>query len=240
MSRLPRRGDDPRLASARSMAESELVHDYLQNYAELEADPLSPALVAFNTPHFSRVWARVVALRGSTAPPPFWSIVWPGSRALAHWLLLHEKEIHGARALELGCGNGLTVVAAAVAGATSHGVDLCSEAIEISQITARLNGVEAHFRCADFLSEGPDTLAGFDLVLAADMLYEQKLAGRMMALFQKLNKRKTRVIVAEPGRSYTPRAGVRILARISTPTYVDIEGVDRRETLILEFTDDSG
>ncbi len=240
MSRLPRRGADRRLGDARLMAKSELVRDYLQNHAELAADPLSPALLAFNTPHFSKVWARVVALRGANAPPPFWAIVWPGSRALAHWLLRNESQIRGARVLELGCGNGLTVIAAAAAGATAGGVDLCPEAVELSQITARLNGVEADFRCADVLVEGPDALADFDLILAADMLYDQKLAAQVMALLRTLDIRKTRVIIAEPGRSYTPTAGVRLLSRLATPTYVDIEGVDSRETLILELTGDSG
>ena len=102
---------------------------------------------------------------------PFWAELWPSGSALA--AAVAELDLTGRRVLELGCGLGLVSVAAAVAGADVLAADQSAEAIAFTTVNAERNGVAVRtVRCA---FERPEPLlagAPWDLVLAADVLYE--------------------------------------------------------------------
>src|SRR5260221_11755681 len=51
-------------------------------------------------------------------PPPFWAFAWPGSQALARYLLDRPEIVRGKRVLDFGAGGGLAAIAAASLGAT--------------------------------------------------------------------------------------------------------------------------
>ena len=151
---------------------------------------------------------------------PFWAELWPSGSALA--AAVAELDLTGRRVLELGCGLGLVSVAAAVVGADVVAADQSAEAIAFTTANADRNGVAVRtVRCA-FEQPGP-VLAGapWDLVLAADVLYEPKTVPTLVDLLPRLGRA---VWLADPGRPREPEflrsvdaAGWRRQSRVVTP-----------------------
>lgn len=142
-----------------------------------------------------RLLDEAVALGARDAP--YWAAVWPAARALAR--ALAPLELHGVRAVELGCGLALPSVAAALRGADVLAVDHDAAAVELACANGkRVGHVEG--LVADLLG-APDELVArgpFDLVLAADVLYEEPLASALTTLVPLLRAPSGRVLVAFP------------------------------------------
>jgi predicted nicotinamide N-methyase len=119
---------------------------------------------------------------------PYWSVLWRSGVALARDV--GDETLRGKRVVELGCGLALPGIAAARAGATVLATDADPEAVELVRRNAELNGVELEAAVVDWTSAAAtDELAGrgpFDLVLAADVLYERPTVARMLALLPRL------------------------------------------------------
>jgi len=102
--------------------------------------------------------------------------------------------------LELGCGLGLPSLAAALRGADVLATDWAEEAIELLRENAEQNG--AALRVARVRWSEPEPLlrgVPWDLVLGADLLYEERNADQLAALLPRLGHD---VLLAEPGRPY--------------------------------------
>lgn len=119
---------------------------------------------------------------------PYWSVLWRSGVALARHL--DREALAGLRVVELGCGLAVPSMAAARAGATVLATDADPEAIELVTRNAELNGLEVDAAAVDWTSAAAtDELASrgpFDLVLAADVLYERPTVARMLALLPRL------------------------------------------------------
>lgn len=135
---------------------------------------------------------------------PFWTQLWPSGTALAQ--VIAARPLAGRRLLELGCGLGLVGVTAARAGATVTVVDRSPEAIAFATLNAERNGVtlQAAVRAFDqprrLLAEAP-----WDLVLAADVLYEQRNVPVLLWLLPRLVGQVGEVWLADPGRPMLSR-----------------------------------
>jgi predicted nicotinamide N-methyase len=131
---------------------------------------------------------------------PFWAELWPSGSALA--AAVAGLDLTGRRVLELGCGLGVVAVAAAMAGADVLAADQSAEAIAFTTANAERNGVAVRtVRCA---FERPEPLfagAPWDLVLAADVLYEPKTVPVLVDLLPRLGRA---VWLADPGRPREP------------------------------------
>ena len=131
---------------------------------------------------------------------PYWSVLWRSGIALAREL--DGVAIRGLRVLELGCGLAVPSIAAARAGAAVLATDACGEALELVARNARANGVRVETATVDWAE--PDELVGrapFDLVLAADVLYERAGVAQLLSLLPRLAPE---AWLADPGR---PGAG---------------------------------
>ncbi|HYV56385.1 MAG TPA: methyltransferase domain-containing protein [Candidatus Nitrosopolaris sp.] len=110
------------------------------------------------------------ALLGAEDPPepPYWAHLWSGA------LVLAAAIPEGARSvIELGCGLGLPGLVAACRGARVTFVDRVSAALAFTRASARLNRVTGvDFVAADCTT--PALAARFDLVLAAELLYDRR------------------------------------------------------------------
>jgi predicted nicotinamide N-methyase len=127
---------------------------------------------------------------------PYWAVLWRSGVALAHEL--DAAPAGGLRIVELGCGLGAPSIAAARAGASVLATDFSPEALELVTRNAELNGVSVETALVDW-SE-PDELVRrgpFDLVLAADVLYERASVAQLLALLPRLAPR---AWLADPGR----------------------------------------
>jgi predicted nicotinamide N-methyase len=131
---------------------------------------------------------------------PYWAVLWRSGVALAHEL--DGKALHGLRVVELGCGLAVPSVAAARAGADVLATDGCGEALPLVARNAEVNGVAIEIATVPWAD--PDELVRrgpFDLVLAADVLYEGANVALLLSLLPRLAPE---AWLADPGR---PAAG---------------------------------
>jgi predicted nicotinamide N-methyase len=127
---------------------------------------------------------------------PYWSVLWRSGVALASEL--DGTALQGLRVVELGCGLGVPSIAAARAGAEVLATDACAEALALLRRNAEANDVRIETRRVDWAH--PDELVGwapFDLVLAADVLYERASVAMLLSVLPRLA---SRVWLADPGR----------------------------------------
>jgi predicted nicotinamide N-methyase len=127
---------------------------------------------------------------------PYWSVLWRSGVALAREV--EGMQVRGLRVVELGCGLALPSIAAARAGADVLATDSCPEALALVALNARANDVRIETATVDWRQ--PDELgrrAPFDLVLAADVLYERASVAVLLALLPRLAPA---AWLADPGR----------------------------------------
>ena len=128
---------------------------------------------------------------------PYWAELWPSGVALAR--MVAERPLRGRRVLELGCGGlALPSIAAALGGARVLATDWSPEALALVRENAERNG--APIEVAECAWERPERLVGeapWDLVLAADVLYERRNVPLLLDLLPRLAGE---VWLADPNR----------------------------------------
>jgi predicted nicotinamide N-methyase len=127
---------------------------------------------------------------------PYWSVLWRSGVALAREL--DGAALSGLRVVELGCGLAVPSIAAARAGAVVLATDASSEALTLVARNADANGVRLETARVDWGE--PDELirrAPFDVVLAADILYERASVPLLLSLLPRLAPE---AWLADPGR----------------------------------------
>jgi predicted nicotinamide N-methyase len=127
---------------------------------------------------------------------PYWSVLWRSGVALAREV--EGMKMRSLRVVELGCGLAVPSIAAARAGADVLATGSCDEALALLALNARANEVRIESAAVDWRE--PDELvsrAPFDLVLAADVLYERASVPVLLALLPRLAPA---AWLADPGR----------------------------------------
>lgn len=127
---------------------------------------------------------------------PYWADLWPSGVALAR--ALAGRSLRGARTLELGCGLGLASTVAALAGARVTATDWSGEAVRFAARNAERNGARVETLICSWAAPEPLLAqAPWDLVLAADVLYERRNVGELLDVLPRLGGE---VWLADPGR----------------------------------------
>jgi predicted nicotinamide N-methyase len=126
---------------------------------------------------------------------PYWSVLWRSGVALAREL--DGLALNGLRVVELGCGLAVPSITAARAGAAVLATDASPEALTLLARNAQANGVRIETATIDWTR--PDQLLkrAFDLVLAADVLYERASVAPLLSVLPRLAPE---VLLADPGR----------------------------------------
>lgn len=109
---------------------------------------------------------------------PYWADLWASSEVLTSYVLERADEFapQRGRSLELGCGLGLPSIAAMQQGFDALATDYYEDALLFAAYnTARAIGRPARTRMVDWTAL-PDDLGRFEVVLAADVLYEMRYA----------------------------------------------------------------
>ena len=143
---------------------------------------------------------------------PHWVNIWPSGVALADAVLERRQEVVGRRVLELGCGLGVTAIAALRAGAMLVVSDYATLSLRNCRYNALLNAGRPP-RLLRFNWREPslpkplqvDAGRRFPLILAADVLYEGRDVAPLLALIEGLLAPGGMLWLAEPGRRTAQR-----------------------------------
>lgn len=127
---------------------------------------------------------------------PYCEVLWRSGVALAREL--EGEPLRGLRVVELGCGLGAPSVVAARAGANALATDMAPEALELVRRNAEANGVTVEAATVDFAAPHELVERGpFDVVLAADVLYQRAAVAQLLSLLPRLGPV---AWLADPGR----------------------------------------
>ena len=136
---------------------------------------------------------------------PYWVELWPSGIALADAIARDAPAWTGLRVLEVGCGLGVTAATASRIGADLTVTDYAPEALALCRANAELNGVAAprainlNWR-ASAPDAGAEIEAPYPVVLAADILYEQRDIQPLLAFLDRVLAPDGLLWLAEPGR----------------------------------------
>jgi len=200
--------------------------------------PLVPEIHLHLATAVTPLWqATEATLERDNLPPPYWAFAWPGGQALARYVLDHPECVRGRRVLDFAAGCGIGALAAARAGAVSvAAAEIDHVAAAAMALNARLNGTAVTLIDHDLTGSVDDAAARWDVVLAGDVFYEKPMADRVEPWLRGLVRRGVRVLIADPGRAYVPKAGLAEIGRYTVPTSRDLEDRDSRETVVYALT----
>ncbi len=137
---------------------------------------------------------------------PYWVEIWPSSIFLTEWIQENRTRLRGKICLDLGCGLGLTAMAAAECGAGVTAADNNPSALEFARINAGENRVpEPFWVCMDWRNPG-FRQSSFDFVWAADIFYEARFFEPVSRLVDLVLKPGGAAVFADPKREVSKRA----------------------------------
>jgi predicted nicotinamide N-methyase len=195
------------------------------------ATPFVPEIRLHLADDVFALWERIEATVGPPESPlPFWAFAWPGGQALARYVLDRPALVRGRRVLDVGSGSGLVAIAAAKAGAAAvTASDVVPFAIAAIALNAQANGVVVAGLLEDVLAgDGVDA----EVVLAADLFYEQSLAERVVPFLERARARSATVLVGDPGRAYLPRSRFEVVASYEVPVMRALEDAAVKPSMV--------
>jgi len=139
------------------------------------------------------------------ASVPYFGLVWPAAKSLVAKILTGPR-LDGARVLDLGCGLGACGLASARLGARVTFFDREPRAIEIVEASARAPEWRAEtfeYVVGDWRM--PPPLEPFDLILAADVLYDRHAGSAVAAFLVGHLRPGAEAWLADPGRVQAER-----------------------------------
>jgi predicted nicotinamide N-methyase len=130
----------------------------------------------------------------------------------------------GRTLLELGCGLGLPSIAAMHAGFDVTSTDYYEDALQVTRANAGRNlGREPMVRMVNWRA-WPAAFGPFDVVVAADVIYEQEYGVLVAECIKKSLAPDGEAIIADPGRvalarfhAQLPIVGLEIVSSMTTP-----------------------
>lgn len=128
---------------------------------------------------------------------PYWGVLWDAAVPMARYILGKSWTTTDS-GLELGCGVGLTGIAAWHAGVPVLLTDIVPEAVELAKHNADLNGVES---CrASVLDWNQSTEDKYSVILACDVLYERTQHTGLLRFLKLISRTDTEIYIGDPGR----------------------------------------
>ena len=131
---------------------------------------------------------------------PYWAEIWPSSIALSEYVLENEDEFSGKKILELGCGLGLVGIVLTSIGGDVLFTDYDSHALQFTQENFYRNFKRpASVQLLDW--RDPGSTQSFDIVVAADIIYEKRWLEPVLNVLDKKLATYGRAYIADPDRT---------------------------------------
>lgn len=208
--------------------------DFIRQQTSLTTASLVPEIKLQLATECTPLWQMTEdRLKQNNLPPPFWAFAWPGGQGMARYILENPELVRGKRVLDFAAGCGIAAIAAMKAGAKSAvAVEIDPMALAAVQINAAHNNV---------IVENMNGIAmdkpakGFDLILGGDVCYQQAMSTLLMRWLWLCFAKGTQVLLADPGRAYVPKEGLKQRGEYTVPTSRDLEDSDSRTVKIWEL-----
>ena len=208
--------------------------DFIKSQTVLAKPTIVPEIELYLATEITPLWQITEErLKGGNLPPPYWAFAWPGGQGLARYALDHPGEIKGKRVLDFGAGCGIAAIAAAKAGAKAalaDDIDMLAQAATLLN-AAHNNAVVKIHRVLD-MEKAP---ANIDLIFAGDVCYQQAMSAIVLRWLYLCIAAGVRVLIADPGRAYMPKEGLKELIRYDVPTSRELEDRDNRTVVLSEL-----
>lgn len=188
------------------------------------------------TPSVFALWERWEAETGTTQPPPFWAVPWPGAALMASWLLANPQCVYGREVIDVGCGSALAAIAAVRAGsARVVANDVDPTALAAAELNAILNGAQL-YTCGADLTAVPNPARAADVLLVCELFYEAGPAKRLIQWLDQQRRQAARIFVADGERSFLPRQRLQLLRSQTMATNSELEGTPSRLVSLYEWS----
>jgi predicted nicotinamide N-methyase len=204
---------------------------FIAQNTKLLAPPLVPEIVLHLAAESLPIWQKTEDDLGEmNVPPPYWAFAWAGGQAMARYLLDNPEICDGRSVLDLGCGSGISAIAAAKTGATSVvASDIDPLALAAVELNAKANSVDVGTTSGDLLS-GPKRDEG--IIIIGDLFYERELADRVIAFIDSAKADGSVVFIGDPQRSYFPRDHFKKLIEYLVPVTRELEDAEIKRTSV--------
>ena len=201
---------------------------FIAAHTVLARAPLVPEIVLHLATEITPIWLATEAfLDLHNIEPPFWAFAWPGSQAMARYVLDNPASVRGRRVLDFAAGGGLAAVACAMAGAASvEAVEIDPVASTAARMNAAMNGVNITVTTGDLVG----VKCQWDLILCGDVCYQAPMVNHIVPWLRRMAA-VAEVWIADPGRAYLP-GGLEAFARYDVPTTKELEDTDMRRTTL--------
>jgi predicted nicotinamide N-methyase len=168
---------------------------------------------------------------------PYWADVWPSSLILARRMANDAGS--GRSVLELGCGLGIVSITAMRSGFKVLASDYYEDALRFTRANAWRNlRREPAVRMIDWRAL-PADLGTYDLIIAADVLYEMTYAELVADALAAALAPRGMAIIADPGRvavdDFVDACVAKGLTRIDRDRYPFVEGAIRQKITLFSI-----
>lgn len=199
---------------------------FLRAHTMVDRAALVPEIALYLATEITPIWqATEDWLAQHNIAPPFWAFAWPGSQALARYVLDNPAQISGRRVLDFAAGGGLAAIACARAGASLvEAAEIDPLALVATRMNAALNEVTIATPAGDIVGAA----CRWDLILCGDICYEAPMTAHIMPWLKTMAST-AEVWIADPGRAYFPRHGLTEFARYAVRTSMELEDKLLRE-----------
>lgn len=205
---------------------------FIESHLTVGHSVLVPEISLYLATSLTPLWlATEDFLHQHNMAPPFWAFAWPGSEALARFVLENPAFFAGKTVLDFAAGCGLAGIAAAKAGAAKVGAaEIDPLAVEAIKMNAALNYVEIESVHEDVVGQP----VNWDIILTGDVCYEKQMSVRIFS-WLKAQAKCSIVLMADPGRRYKPgQIGLK-KAEYIVPTSLELEDSGSKTVTIYEI-----
>ncbi len=154
----------------------------------------------FRPGDLEEIWNNLTSFSNEDERLPYWVELWDSSCILSKYLFSQQDKIKGKMCLDIGCGLGLTAMAARSQGAQVLAFDYEFEALQYANKNARFNNFnDICFANMDFRQLGVKA-GSIDFAFGGDIMYEKRFAEPLAKFLEYALSPKGVVWIAEPSR----------------------------------------